>query len=307
MAESWLKYTPASGTNSGVVTYTTDHLCGRKARNTVSTISSTAGTPSISKNATIQQYGYGVYSYVNNTNINSAGQIVTVNVGRTVTSATFNFDVNFKKIEITQVDTSSFPLTLNFPSSNSWTGKVSGSGTWTNNNDIVGDPGAVQRYTTSLVCTFSQNTGSSRGGKLRVRGYYNTAEHDVNGGAGTDTYKEFYLVVQQAGIVEYHVTVGIMMPLSMDGDNTTWKLPLTQSNPNPSTSISGNLEVIRSDGDFDICSVNDTISGEIQSLQILTSTGEPYMKNPDLITGEISNVNLSGTSQTSGYVCTGVS
>lgn len=307
MAEGWLKYTPASGTNSGVVTYTTDFLYGRKARSTTSTIASTAGSPTISKNVTVKQYGYGVYSYIKNTNINSAGQIITVNVGRTVTSATFNFDVNFKKIEITQVDTSSFPLTLNFPSSNSWTGKVSGSGTWTNNNDIVGDPGAVQRYTTSLVCTFSQNTGSSRGGKLRVRGYYNTAESDVNGGAGTDTYKEFYLVVQQAGIVEYHVTVGTMIPLSMDGDNTTWKLPLTQSNSNPSTSISGDLEVIRSDGDFDICSVNGTISEEIQSLQILTSTGEPYMKNPDLLTGEISNVTLSGTSQTSGYVCTGVS
>lgn len=307
MAESWLKYTPASGTASGVVTYTTDFLYGRKARSTTSTIVSTAGSPTISKNVTVKQYGYGVYSYVNNTNINSAGQIITVNVGRTVTSATFNFDVNFKKIEITQVDTSSFPLTLNFPSSNSWTGKVSGSGTWTNNNDIVGDPGAVQRYTTSLVCTFSQNTGSSRGGKLRVRGYYNTAESDVNGSAGTDTYKEFYLVVQQTGMVEYHVTVGTMMPLSMDGDNTTWKLPLIQSNPNPSTSISGNLEVMRSDGDFDICSVNGTISGEISELQILTSTGDPYVKNPDLITGEISNVNLSGTSQTSGYVCTGVS
>lgn len=307
MAESWLKYTPASGTNSGVVTYTTDHLYGRKARSTVSTISSTAGTPSISKNVTVQQYGYGVYSYINNTNINSAGQIITVNVDRTATSATFNFDVNFKKIEITQVDTRSFPLTLNFPSSNSWTGKVSGSGTWTNNNDIVGDPGAVQRYTTSLVCTFSQNTEASRSGKLRVRGYYNTAESDVNGGAGAETYKEFYLVVQQAGIIEYHVTVGTMMPLSMDGDNTTWKLPLIQSNPNPSTSISGNLEVIRSDGDFDICSVNGIISGEIQGLQILTSTGEPYMKNPDLLIGEISNVNLSGVSQTDGYICTGVS
>lgn len=307
MAESWLKYTPASGTASGVVTYTTDFLYGRKARSTTSTIASTAGSPTISKNVTVKQYGYGVYSYINNTNINSTGQIITVNVGRTVTSATFNFDVNFKKIEITQVDTSSFPLTLNFPSSNSWTGKVSGSGTWTNNNNIVGDPGAVQRYTTSLVCIFSQNTGASRSGKLRVRGYYNTADSDINGGAGSDTYKEFYLVVQQAGITEYHVTVGAMMPLSMDGDNTTWKLPLIQSNPNPSTSISGNLEVIRSDGSFDICSVNGTISEEIQSLQILTSTGEPYMKNPDLLTGEISNVTLSGTSQTSGYVCTGVS
>lgn len=307
MAESWLKYTPASGTASGVVTYTTDFLYGRKARSTTSTIASTAGSPTISKNVTVKQYGYGVYSYINNTNINSAGQIVTVNVGRTVTSATFNFDVNFKKIEITQVDTSSFPLTLNFPSSNSWTGKVSGSGTWTNNNDIVGDPGAVQRYTTSLVCTFSQNTGASRGGKLRVRGYYNTAEHNVNGGAGTDTYKEFYLVVQQAGIVEYHVTVGSFLPLSMDGDNTTWKLTFTQSNSTPSTSISGDLKVVKSDGDFDICSVNGIISGEISELQILTSTGDPYMKNPDLITGEISNVNLSGTSQTSGYVCTGVS
>lgn len=307
MAESWLKYTPASGTASGTVTYTTDFLYGRKARSTTSTIASTAGSPTISKNVTIQQYGYGVYSYVNNTNITSAGQIITVNVDRTVTSATFNFDVNFRKIEITQVDTTSFPLTLSFPSSNSWTGKISGSGTWTNNNNIVGDPGAVQRYTTALVCSFSQNTGASRGGKLRVRGYYNTAESDVNGGTGTDTYKEFYLVVQQAGITEYHVTAGTMMPLSMDGDNTTWKLPLIQSNPNPRTSISGNLEVIRSDGDFDICSVNGTISGEIQSLQILTSTGEPYMKNPDLLTGEISNVNLSGVSQTDGYICTGVS
>jgi hypothetical protein len=307
MAESWLKYTPASGTASGVVTYTTDFLYGRKARSTTSTIVSTAGSPTISKNVTVKQYGYGVYSYINNTNINSAGQIITVNVGRTVTSATFNFDVNFKKIEITQVDTSSFPLTLNFPSSNSWTGKVSGTGTWTNNNDIVGDPGAVQRYTTSLICTFSQNTGASRGGKLRVRGYYNTAENDVNGGAGTDTYKEFYLVVQQAGIIEYHVTVGSLMPLSIDGDNTTWKLILLQSNPIPRTSISGELEVTKSDGDFDICSVNGIISGETSELQILTSTGDPYIKNPDLITGEISNVNLSGTSQTPGYVCTGVS
>lgn len=307
MAESWLKYTPASGTASGVVTYTTDFLYGRKARSTTSTIASTAGSPTISKNVTVQQYGHGVYSYINNTNINSAGQIVTVNVRRTVTSATFNFDVNFKKIEITQVDTGSFPLTLNFPSSNSWVGKVSGSGTWTNNNDIVGDPGAVQRYTTSLVCTFSQNTGASRGGKLRVRGYYNTAESDVNGVSGTNTYKEFYLVVQQAGIIEYHVTVGSFMPLSMDGDNTTWKLSFSQSNSTPRTSISGDLDVIKSDGDFDSCSVNGTISGEISELQILTSTGDPYMKNPDLITGEISNVNLSGTSQTSGYVCTGVS
>lgn len=307
MAESWLKYTPASGTASGVVTYTTDFLYGRKARSTTSTIVSTAGSPTISKNVTVKQYGYGVYSYINNTNINSAGQIITVNVGRTVTSATFNFDVNFKKIEIVQVDTSSFPLTLNFPSSNSWTGKVSGTGTWTNNNDIVGDPGAVQRYTTSLICTFSQNTGASRGGKLRVRGYYNTAENDVNGGAGTDTYKEFYLVVQQAGIIEYHVTVGSLMPLSIDGDNTTWKLILLQSNPTPRTSISGELEVTKLDGDFDICSVNGIISGETSELQILTSTGDPYIKNPDLITKEISNVNLSGTSQTPGYVCTGVS
>jgi hypothetical protein len=307
MAESWLKYTPTSGTASGVVTYTTDFLYGRKARSTTSTIVSTAGSPTISKNVTVKQYGYGVYSYINNTNINSVGQIITVNVGCTVTSATFNFDVNFKKIEITQVDTSSFPLTLNFPSSNSWTGKVSGSGTWTNNNDIVGDPGAVQRYTTSLICTFSQNTGASRSGKFRVRGYYNTTESDVNGGAGVDTYKEFYLVVRQAEMTEYSVTVGSIAPLSGEGDNTTWKLPLIQSNPNPRTYISGNLDVIRSDGDFDICSVNGTIIGEIQSLQILTSTGEPYMKNPDLLTGEISNVNLSGTSQTSGYVCTGVS
>lgn len=307
MAESWLKYTPASGTASGVVTYTTDFLYGRKARSTTSTIASTKGTPSISKNVTVQQYGYDVYAYINNTNINSAGQIITVNVDRTATSATFNFDVNFRKIEITQVGTSSFPLTLNFPSSNSWTGKVSGSGTWTNNNDIVGDPGAVQRYTTALVCSFSQNTGASRGGKLRVRGYYNTSESDVDGQAGTDTYKEFYLVVQQAGITEYSVTVGSIMPLSGDGDNTTWKLSLIQSNSTPSTSISGDFEVIKSDGDFDTCSVNGIISGEISELQILTSTGDPYMKNPDLITGEISNVNLSGTSQTSGYICTGVS
>jgi hypothetical protein len=307
MAESWLKYTPASGSNSGVVTYTTDFLYGRKARSTTSTIVSTAGSPTISKNVTVKQYGYGEYSYINNTNINSAGQIITVNVGRTVTSATFNFDVNFKKIEITQVGTSSFPLILNFPSSNSWTGKVSGSGTWTNNNDIVGDPGAVQRYTTSLICAFSQNTGASRGGKLRVRGYYNTAEHDVNGVAGTDTYKEFYLVVQQAGITEYSVTVGSIVPLSIDGDNTTWKLILLQSNPTPITSISGELEVTKSDGDFDICSVNGIISGVTSALQILTPTGEPYIKNPDLITGEISNVNLGGTSQTPGYVCTGVS
>lgn len=307
MAESWLKYTPASGTASGVVTYTTYFLYGRKARSTTSTIVSTSGSPTISKNVTVKQYGYGVYSYINNTNINSAGQIITVNVDRTATSATFNFDVNFKKIEITQVDTSSFPLTLNFPSSNSWTGKVSGSGTWTNNNDIVGDPGAVQRYTTALVCSFSQNTGASRGGKLRVRGYYNTSEIDVDGQAGTDTYKEFYLVVQQAGITEYSVTVGSIMPLSGDGDNTTWKLSLVQSNSTPSTSISGDFEVIKSDGDFDTCSVNGIISVEISELQILTSTGDPYMKNPDLITGEISNVNLNGVSQTDGYICTGVS
>lgn len=307
MAESWLKYTPASGTASGIVTYTTDFLYGRKARSTTSTIASTAGTPIISKNVTIQQYGYSIYQYINNINITSTGQVITVNVDRTTTSATFNFDVNFRKIEITQVDTSSFPLTLSFPSSNSWTGKVSGSGTWTNNNDIVGDPGAVQRYTTSLVCTFAQNTGASRGGKLRVKGYYNTSEHDVDGGIGTDTYSEFYLVVQQAGITEYHVTVGSVMPLSMDGDNTTWKLSLIQSDSTPSTSVTGNFNVIRSDGDFDICSVNGTISGEVQDLQILTSSGEIYMRNPDLVTGEISNVALSGTSQTSGYVCTGVS
>lgn len=307
MAESWLKYTPASGTASGVVTYTTDFFYGRKARSTTSTIASTAGSPTISKNVMVKQYGYGVYSDINNTNINSAGQIITVNVERTATSATFNFDVNFRKIEITQAGTASFPLTLNFPSSNSWTGKVSGSGTWTNNNDIVGDPGAVQRYTTSLVCTFSQNTEASRGGKLRVRGYYNTTESDVNGNAGSDTYQEFYLVVQQAGIIEYHVAVGSIMPLSMDGDNTTWKLSFIQSNSTPRTSISGDLEVMRSDGDFDFCSVNGTISRETSELQILTSTGDPYVKNPDLITGEISNVNLSGTSQTSGYVCTGVS
>lgn len=307
MAESWLKYTPASGTNSGVVTYTTDHLYGRKARSTVSTISSTAGTPSISKNVTIQQYGYGVYSYVNNTNINSAGQIITVNVDRTVTSATFNFDVNFRKIEITQVDITSFPLTLSFPSSNPWTGKVSGSGTWTNNNNIVGDPGAVQRYTTALVCSFSQNTGASRGGKLRVRGYYNTGESDVDGTADTDTYKEFYLVVRQAGITEYSVTVGSIAPLSGEGDNTTWKLNLIQSNATPKTLISGTFDVTRSDGDFDACSVDGIISGDLGSLQVLTSDGDPYMKSPDLLIREISNVNLSGVSQTDGYVCTGVS
>ena len=307
MAESWLKYTPASGTASGVVTYTTDFLYGRKARSTTSTITSTSGFPIISKNITVQQYGYGVYQHINNTKITSTGQIITVNVGRTVTSAEFNFDVNFRKIEIVQVDTDSFPLTLSFPSSNSWTGKISGNGTWTNNNDIVGDPGAVQRYTTSLVCAFSQNTGSSRGGKLRVRGYYNTTEHDVNGGAGIDTYSEFYLVVQQAGIIEYNVTVGSVLPLSIDGDNTTWKLTLIQSDSTPSTSISGNFNIIRSGGDFDICSVNGTIDGEIQELQILTSTGDSYMRNPDLVTGETSNVNLSGISQTSGYVCTGVS
>lgn len=307
MAESWLKYTPASGTASGVVTYTTDFLYGRKARSTTSTITSTSGFPTISKNITIQQYGYGVYQRINNTNIASTGRIITVNVGRTVTSAEFNFDVNFRKIEIVQVDTDSFPLTLSFPSSNSWTGKISGNGTWTNNNDIVGDPGAVQRYTTSLVCAFSQNTGSSRGGKLRVRGYYNTTEHDVNGGAGKDTYSEFYLVVQQAGIIEYNVTVGSVLPLSIDGDNTTWKLTLIQSDSTPSTSISGYFNIIRSDGDFDICSVNGTIDGEIQELQILTSTGDPYMRNQDLVTGETSNVNLGGISQTSGYVCTGVS
>lgn len=307
MAESWLKYNPASGTNSGVVTYTTDFLYGRKARSTTSTIASTAGSPTISKNVTVQQYGYGVYSYINNTNINSAGQIVTVNVGRTVTSATFNFDVNFKKIEIIQVDMSSFPLTLNFPSSNSWTGKVSGSGTWTNNNNIVGDPGAVQRYTTSLVCTFSQNTGASRSGKLRVRGYYNTAESDINGGAGSDTYKEFYLVVQQAGITEYSVTVGSIAPLSGEGDNTTWKLNLVQSNVTPKTFISGTFDVTRHDGDFDTCSVDGIISVELGSLQVLTSDGNPYMKNPDLLIGEITNVNLSGVSLTDGYVCTGVS
>lgn len=306
MAESWLKYTPASGTASGVVTYTTDFLYGRKARNTISTIASTAGSPAISKNVIVKQYGYGVYSYINNTNINSPGQIITVNVDRTTTSATFNFDVNFRKIEIVQVDTGSFPLTLSFPSSNSWTGKVSESGTWTNNNDIVGDPGAVQRYTTSLVCTFAQNTGASRGGKLRVRGYYNTTEHDVNGGAGIDTYSEFYLVVQQTGIIEYHVTVGSVLPLSIDGDNTTWKLTLIQSDSTPSTSISGQFNVMRSDGDFDNCSVDGIIDGEIQELQILTSTGDPYMKNPDLVTGETSNVNLSGISQTGGYVCTEV-
>lgn len=307
MAESWLKYTPASGTNSGVVTYTTDFLYGRKARSTTSTIASTAGSPTIFKNVTVQQYGYGVYSYINNTNINSAGQIITVNVGRTVTSATFNFDVNFKKIEITQVNTASFPLTLSFPSSNSWTGKISGSGTWTNNNNIVGDPGAVQRYTTALVCSFSQNIGASRGGKLRVRGYYNTAESDVNGGAGTDTYKEFYLVVQQAGITEYSVTVGSIAPLSGNGDNTTWKLNLIQSNASPKTLISGTFDVTRSDGDFDTCSVDGIISGEFGSLQVLTSDGNPYMKNPDLLIREITNVNLSGVSQTDGYVCTGVS
>lgn len=307
MAESWLKYTPASGTASGVVTYTTDFLYGRKARSTTSTIVSTAGSPTISKNVTVKQYGYGVYSYINNTNINSTGQIITVNVGRTVTSATFNFDVNFKKIEITQVDTSSFPLTLNFPSSNSWAGKVSGSGTWTNNNDIVGDPGAAQRYTTTLVCSFSQNTGASRGGKLRVRGYYNTAESDVNGGAGTDTYKEFYLVVQQAGITEYSVTVGSIAPLSGEGDNTTWKLNLRQSNVTPKTFISGTFDVTRHDGDFDTCSVDGIISGELGSLQVLTSDGNPYMKNPDLLIREIINVNLSGVSQTDGYVCTEVS
>lgn len=302
---SWLISTPSEGTGSGKVVYSTSPYFGRKYRDTISTFTRKSGTENTS--VYVNQYGYGVYSYINNTIINSAGKIITVNVGRTVTSATFNFDVNFKKIEITQVDISSFPLTLNFPSSNLWTGKVSGSGTWTNNNDIVGDPGAVQRYTTSLICTFSQNTGASRGGKLRVRGYYNTAESDVDGGAGTDTYKEFYLVVQQAGITEYHVTVGSIMPLSIDGDNTTWKLPLIQSNSTPETSISGNFDVIKSDGDFDTCSVNGIISEETQELQILTSTGDPYMKNTDLITGEISNVNLSGTSQTSGYVCTGVS
>lgn len=307
MAESWLKYTPASGTNSGVVTYTTDHLYGRKSRSTVSTISSTAGVPSISEDVTIQQYGYGVYAYINNTNINSAGQTVIVSVDRTVTSATFNFDVNFKKIEITQVDTTSFPLTLSFPSSNSWTGKVSGSGTWTNNNDIVGDPGAVQRYTTALVCSFPQNTGASRGGKLRVRGYYNTGESDVDGTAGTDAYKEFYLVVQQAGITEYSVTVGLIAPLSGEGDNTTWKLNLMQSNATPKTKVSGTFDVMRLDGDFDPCLVEGTISGELGYLQVLTSDGNPYMKNPDLLEREITNVNLSGVSQTDGYVCTGVS
>ena len=306
MAESWLKYTPASGTASGVVTCSTDFFYGRKARNGTINISTNVGSPTISRNVIVKQYGYGPYSYINNKNV-AAGSDTVVSVNRTATSAVFNLDVNFRKLEITQIDQVSHPLVLNFQNTNSWTGVISRSGTWTNGNDIVGDPGASQRYKTSLTVTFTQNTSPSRSGKLRVRGYYNTTEHDVNGGAGTDKYSEFYLVVQQAGIIEYHVTVGSVLPLSIDGDNTTWKLTLIQSDSTPSTSISGNFNIIRSDGDFDICSVNGTIDGEIQELQILTSTGDPYMRNPDLVTGETSNVNLSGISQTSGYVCTGVS
>ena len=306
MAESWLKYTPASGTASGVVTCSTDFFYGRKARNGTINISTNVGSPTISRNVIVKQYGYGPYSYINNKNV-AAGSDTVVSVNRTATSAVFNLDVNFRKLEITQIDQVSHPLVLNFQNTNSWTGVISRSGTWTNGNDIVGDPGASQRYKTSLTVTFTQNTSPSRSGKLRVRGYYNTTEHDVNGGAGIDKYSEFYLVVQQAGIIEYHVTVGSVLPLSIDGDNTTWKLTLIQSDSTPSTSISGNFNIIRSDGDFDICSVNGTIDGEIQELQILTSTGDPYMRNPDLVTGETSNVNLSGISQTSGYVCTGVS
>ena len=306
MSESWLKYTPTSGTASGSVTYTTDFFYGRKSRNTVSTISSLNITPVISRNVTIQQYGYGPYSPVNNNNI-LPGESVTVNVNRTTTSAQFNFDVNFKKIEIAQIDTVNFPLTLSFNSTNSWTGKVSGSGTWVNNNDIVGDPGSMQRYTTTLSCSFSQNTGASRGGKLRIRGYYNTSEHDVATIAGNDTYSEFYLIVQQAGVTEYYVTVGSLMPLDGEGDSTTWRLSLIQSNYDPTTLITGNFNIQRTDGEIDNCTVNGEINGDTEYLQVLTLSGDVYTRNPDLVSEEISNVNLSGVSQTSGYICTEVS
>ena len=102
MAESWLKYTPASGTASGVVTCSTDFFYGRKARNGTINISTTVSSPTISKNIIVKQYGYGPYSYINNENV-IAGSNTIISVNRTATSAVFNLDVNFKKLEITQI------------------------------------------------------------------------------------------------------------------------------------------------------------------------------------------------------------
>lgn len=306
MAENWLKYTPTSNTNNGSISYSTDFFYGRKTRSTISTISTKGLSIPTSKNVTVKQYGYGPYCYVNGTNVASLStNPITVNTEMSGTTATFNFDTNYSKIEIKQIDTSAFPLTLNFPSTNSWTGKISGSGTWTNNNNIVGDPGATQRYTTSLVCTFATNTGASRGGKLQVRGYYNSSEHDVEVKPGVETYREFILIVNQSGIVEYNIVGGIM-PLDQDGDNTTWKVSFIQSNPNPTTLIEGNFRAYRVDGDFDICKVYGTISDESNYLQVYTELSEPYKRNPDQLTNEFEGISFFGTSQTPGYVCTGV-
>ena len=306
MAESWLKYTPASGTASGVVTCSTDFFYGRKARNGTINISTTVSSPTISKNIIVKQYGYGPYSYINNENV-IAGSNTIISVNRTATSAVFNLDVNFKKLEITQIDQASYPLVLNFQNTNSWTGVISGSGTWTNGNDIVGDPGASQRYKTSLTVTFTLNTSSLRSGKLRLRCYYNTTEHDISGIIGTDAYEDFFLIVQQEGIAEYTVSVGQLTPLDGDGDNMTWKLSLVQSDLNPTTHVTGSFNINLNNGQYDNCTVDGFIDGENEFLQVLTLTGESYMRNSELVSGEISTKNFSATSETDGYVCTDIS
>lgn len=306
MAESWLHYTPSQGTGSRTIIYSTDFFYGRKSRNTTSSITSTSGTPSTSKYVTCNQYGYGLYSYANN--INTAGfQTIAVDCVKTQMSASFTLHTNAKRIDISQIDTGTYKLPLTFSQTQSWTGSISGSGTWTSGNDVVGDPGAVQRYTTNINCSFTQNTGASRSGKIRVRVWYVNGESDVNNRTPTDNYEEYYLVVNQAGLIEYSVTIESLLPEDPStGDNTRWTLSFAQTDDVPDTLIDGSLSVERSDGQFDICTVNGVIDSGNEYKLSLMQNGDYYTKNPDIITGNISNTSFSGVSQTDGYLCTGV-
>lgn len=308
-ADSWLKYTPSSGSGSSTINYSTDFHYGRKKRSTTSSITSTVG--GVTKNVTARQYGCGPYWMINNVNPTSSNTI-TVSASRTQTSASFNFDINFYKIELTQVDTETYLLPVTIPQTGTWTGVVSGSGSWTLNNNITNDPGASQRYKTTINISFTANSGSSRSARIRFRGWYKTAEHDVNQSTdGSDAYNECYLVINQAGLSEYSVYISGITPDDPSmGDNTTWHFNYNQSDAAPVTTINATYTIQRNDGQFDNGRLNNiTINSDGQgsgTIPVYDNNGSVYRKNPDLISGSITGT-ASGTSQTAGWVCTSVS
>lgn len=299
---TWINYSPNNGNGSGIIEYSTSQNYGRSYRSFISTIKSSTLLIQIP----ISQYGYGPFCNINGLNpIFQENKTILISIDKKATTVNFYFNTNYKKINLKQINKSGEYIPLTIPQN--ITGTFNGDDfPIVLNNDIVEDYGKLDLYNFVLSLPINENNGLSRDAYIKFTGWYYSEEHDISGKTGNYVYDEYYLKIFQTGLPEYSLTMTGPMAINQeDNDLCKWKMTFSKEEQydNMSTNIDGQCALLLTNNDYDVVNITGTVTNVTDYVVLKNLDGTDYINNPDNITGTITSLSVSGTSNNSNYIC----